>query len=109
VDHGLGEIEALLEVADEARSDQPADPQASTLKRGSLGAQAIPDAIHKRWPWIRHLFADGAYDRTRLLDKAAFLDSSSKLSPHRQALLAISAPWLGSRSEVGRPSPPRFG
>jgi putative transposase len=57
----------------------------------SAGAQAIPDAIHKRWPWIRHLFADGAYDRTRLLDKAAFLDSSSKLSPHRQRTTLQSA------------------
>jgi putative transposase len=32
------------------------------------------DAIRKRWPWLKHLFADGAYDRTKLLDKAAFLD-----------------------------------
>ena len=40
----------------------------------STGAQAILDAIRRRWPWIKHLFADGAYDRTRLLDKAAFLD-----------------------------------
>ena len=32
------------------------------------------EAIRKRWPWIKHLFADGAYDRTRLMDKAAFLD-----------------------------------
>ena len=38
------------------------------------GAQAILGAIRKRWPWIKHLFADGAYDRTQLLDKAAFLD-----------------------------------
>jgi putative transposase len=40
----------------------------------SVGAQAILDAIRRRWPWVKHLFADGAYDRTRLLDKAAFLD-----------------------------------
>src|ERR1700687_286391 len=31
-------------------------------------------AIRKRWPWVKHLFADGAYDRTQLMDKAAFLD-----------------------------------
>jgi hypothetical protein len=24
------------------------------------------DALRKRWPWIKHLFADGAYDRTTL-------------------------------------------
>jgi putative transposase len=40
----------------------------------SAGAQMILDAIRKRWPWIKHLFADGAYDRTQLMDKAAFLD-----------------------------------
>jgi hypothetical protein len=34
----------------------------------------ILDAIRKRWPWIKHFFADGAYDRRKLLDKAAFLD-----------------------------------
>ena len=40
----------------------------------SAGAQAILDAIRRRWPWIKHLFADDAYDRRTLLDKAAFLD-----------------------------------
>lgn len=40
----------------------------------SAGAQAILEAIRKRWPWIKHLFADGAYDRTQLMSKAAFLD-----------------------------------
>ena len=40
----------------------------------SAGAQMILDGIRKRWPWLKHLFADGAYDRTQLMDKAAFLD-----------------------------------
>lgn len=40
----------------------------------SAGAQMILDAIRKRWPWLKHLFADGAYDRGKLMDKAAFLD-----------------------------------
>ena len=40
----------------------------------SAGAQVILDAIRKRWPWIKHLFADGAYDRRKLMDKAAFKD-----------------------------------
>jgi len=39
----------------------------------SAGAQMILDAIRKRWPWVKHLFADGAYDRAQLMDKAAFL------------------------------------
>jgi putative transposase len=40
----------------------------------STGAQAVVDALRKRWPWLKHLFADGAYDRRQLLDTAAFLD-----------------------------------
>jgi len=40
----------------------------------SAGAQMILDAIRTRWPWLKHLFADGAYDRVQLLDKAAFLE-----------------------------------
>ena len=40
----------------------------------STGAQAVMDALRQRWPWIKHLFADGAYDRRQMLDKAAFLD-----------------------------------
>ena len=39
-----------------------------------VGAQMILDSIRKRWPWLKHLFADGAYERTKLMDKAAFLD-----------------------------------
>ena len=39
----------------------------------SAGAQAILDAIRKRWPWVKHLFADAAYDRLKLMDKAAYL------------------------------------
>lgn len=31
----------------------------------SAGAQVILDAIRNRWPWVRHLFADGAYDRLK--------------------------------------------
>lgn len=38
----------------------------------SAGAQVFLDAIRKRWFWIKHLFADGAYDRRKLMDKAAF-------------------------------------
>lgn len=40
----------------------------------SAGAQMILNAIRKRWPWVKHLFADGTYDRLQLMDKAAYLD-----------------------------------
>lgn len=40
----------------------------------AAGAEPILAALRKRWPWVKHLFADGAYDRGRLMSKAAFLD-----------------------------------
>jgi putative transposase len=40
----------------------------------SAGARMILHAIRTRWPWIKHFFADGAYDRRKLMDKAAFED-----------------------------------
>jgi len=40
----------------------------------SAGAQIILDGIRRRWPWLKHLFADGAYNRTKLIDKASFKD-----------------------------------
>jgi transposase len=40
----------------------------------SAGAAMILEAIRKRWPWVKHLFADGAYDRLKLMDKAVYLD-----------------------------------
>ena len=41
---------------------------------GGAGAQIILDGIRRRLPGMGHLFADDAYDRTRLMEKAAFLD-----------------------------------
>ncbi len=35
----------------------------------SAGAQMILGELRKRWPWMKHLFADGAYDRTQLRDE----------------------------------------
>jgi transposase len=40
----------------------------------STGAQAVLAAVRQRWPWVKHLFADGAYDRRQMLDTAAYLD-----------------------------------
>ncbi len=40
----------------------------------SAGAQMILDPIRKRWPWVKQLFADGAYDRAKLMDKATYVD-----------------------------------
>ncbi|GEN15640.1 hypothetical protein NCH01_20710 [Neoasaia chiangmaiensis] len=34
----------------------------------------ILDAIRRRWPWVKHLFADGAYALLKLMGKATYLD-----------------------------------
>jgi putative transposase len=36
----------------------------------NAGVQAIRDAIRECGPWVKHLFADVAYDRRKLLSKA---------------------------------------
>ncbi len=38
------------------------------------GAERVIVAIRQRWPWLKHLFADGAYDRGKLMSKAAYHD-----------------------------------
>lgn len=40
----------------------------------AAGAEHIVAAVRKRWPWLKHLFADGAYDRGRLASAAAYRD-----------------------------------
>jgi hypothetical protein len=50
------------------------------------GAQAIVAAVRKRWPWLEHLFADGAYDRTR----QHFEHSGRRLALDRDATVATS-------------------
>ncbi|MES2258906.1 MAG: IS5 family transposase [Pseudomonadota bacterium] len=40
----------------------------------STGAQLVLDALVQRWPWVKHLFGDSAYDRRALMDKAEYLN-----------------------------------
>jgi transposase len=59
------------------------------------------DAIRKRWPWLKHLFADGAYDRTRLMDKAAFLDFIIEIVrriDHEPGFKALPRRWVVERT-----------
>jgi transposase len=55
----------------------------------SAGAQMILDTIRRRWPWVKHLFADGAYDRLRLMDKAAYLDFVLEIIRRRDGVKAF--------------------
>jgi transposase len=67
----------------------------------SAGAQLILDAVRKRWPWLKHLFADGAYDRTKLMDKAAYLDfviEIIKRSDTAKGFQALPRRWVVERT-----------
>lgn len=39
----------------------------------STGTEWVLVALKKRWPWVKHLFADAVYDRRRLMDEATML------------------------------------
>lgn len=40
----------------------------------STGAMLVLDALKQKWPQVKHLFGDAAYDHRKFMDKAAFLD-----------------------------------
>lgn len=70
----------------------------------SAGAQAILDAIRKRWPWGKHLFAAAAYDRLKLMDKAAYLDFVVEIIRHRdgaQGFEILLRRWVVERIFAG--------
>lgn len=63
------------------------------------GAQAILDALHRKWPWIKQLFADGAYDRRQLMDKAAFLDFTLDIVKRTEpAFVVLPRRWVVERT-----------
>src|SRR5271154_1949550 len=67
----------------------------------SAGAQAILDGVRKRWPWLKHLFADGAYDRTQLMDKAALRDFTIQIIKRSDAAVGfevIPRRWVVERT-----------
>jgi putative transposase len=67
----------------------------------SAGAQMILDSVRKRWPWLKHLFADSAYDRTKLMDKAAFLDFTIEIikrSDTAQGFEVLPRRWVVERT-----------
>src|ERR1700739_3371900 len=67
----------------------------------SAGAQMILDGVRKRGPWLKHLFADSAYDRTKLMDKAAFLDFTVEIikrSDTAQGFEVLPRRWVVERT-----------
>ena len=70
----------------------------------SAGAQTIVAAVRKRWPWLKHLFADGAYDRTRLMDAATYLDFVLEIirrSDKEPGFKLLPRRWVVERTSVG--------
>ena len=67
----------------------------------SAGAQAILGGIRKRWPWVTQFFADGAYDRLKLMDKAAFLDFTIEIirrSDQAKGFQVLPRRWVVERT-----------
>ena len=66
----------------------------------SAGAQAILDGIRKRWPWVKHLFADGAYDRLKLMDKAdlGFVVEIIRRSDDQKGFHVLPSRWVVERT-----------
>ena len=59
-------------------------------------------AIRKRWPWVKHLFADSAYDRGKLMDKAEYLDFVIEVIRRmegQQGFEVLPRRWVVERSE----------
>lgn len=67
----------------------------------SAEAQAILDGIRKRRLSVKHLFADGSYDRLKLMEKATYLDFVVKISADPTTRRAPkSCPPLGCRAHL---------
>lgn len=67
----------------------------------AAGAELILVAVRKRWPWLKHLFADGAYDRGKLASLAAYRDFTievvRKLSG-QQGFQVLPRRWVVERT-----------
>lgn len=71
------------------------------LTPADISDSAGAEAIRRRWPWVKHLFADGAYDRLKLMDKAAFLDfiiEVIKRSDDQKGFKVLPRRWVVERT-----------
>ena len=52
-------------------------------------------------PWVKHLFADGAYDRLKLMDKASYLDFTIEIirrSDDQKGFKVLPRRWVVERT-----------
>ena len=67
----------------------------------AAGAEQIIKAVRKRWPWLRHLFADGAYDRGKLASLAAYKDFTLEVVrklPDQKGFQVLPRRWVVERT-----------
>ena len=67
----------------------------------STGAQMILDAMYRKWPSVKHFFADGAYERKSLMDKATYLGfvvEVVKRTPGQTGFQPVAKRWVVERT-----------
>lgn len=67
----------------------------------ATGAEAIIKAVRRRWPWLRHLFADGAYDRGKLASAEAYRDFTVEVVRKlagQQGFVPLPRRWVVERT-----------
>ena len=67
----------------------------------AAGAEPIVKAIRKRWPWLKHLFADGAYNRGKLMSTAvyqAFVVEVVRKLANQQGFQVLPRRWVVERT-----------
>lgn len=67
----------------------------------AAGAEQIVQAVRKRWPWLKHLFADGAYDRGRLASLVAYRDFTLEVVrklPDQKGFQVLPRRWVVERT-----------
>jgi putative transposase len=66
----------------------------------STGAVLVLDALKQKWPGIKHLCGDAAYDHRKFMDKAAFLDFTLEVVRRDAARFRGATAALGSRADI---------
>lgn len=67
----------------------------------STGAEWVLVALKKRWPWVKHLVADAAYDRRRLMDEATmrgFVVEVVRKMADQHRFVPLPRRWVVERS-----------
>jgi len=67
----------------------------------AAGAEAIVKGVRRRCPWLKHLFADGAYDRDRLASLVTYKDFTLEVVrklPDQKGFQVLPRRWVVERT-----------